>query len=267
MMKSMLAFSIPQASSLIPEVEKVSLPSSGALQLTLDQLFFKYIYNKACIPVTFNLLPADIEYWLPPNSGFLMSDLSQASEFLPQLSPKNGFDLIVMDPPYLNISAQRSKAYKMEDLYSLFQLPVSKLINPTSGMVAVWITNRPKVRRFVVDKLFNSWNISLVAEWAWVKITTTGEPVLAFDSKHKKPYELILIGSKATSSIPHRHVLASVPCKIHSRKPPIFDLIAPFLQKNKEDCLYLELFGRSLYPNTLTWGNEPIKFQASMPYC
>ena len=48
------------------------------------------------------------------------------------------------------------------------------------------------------------------------------------DSAHKKPYESIIIGhcckDKAQcdhSKIPNKKVIISVPCALHSKKPPL----------------------------------------------
>ena len=51
----------------------------------------------------------------------------------------------------------------------------------------------------------------------------SGEPVCDIDSSHKKPFECVIIGcyNGNGSTIPHDQVLVSVPCVLHSRKPPL----------------------------------------------
>ena len=65
------------------------------------------------------------------------------------------------------------------------------------------------------------------------QVTTSGQPVYDMDSPHKKPYEIILIGRHRKesaeksdrvceeSNIPDNKVIVSVPCSIHSYKPPL----------------------------------------------
>jgi N6-adenosine-specific RNA methylase IME4 len=120
-------------------------------------------------------------------------------------------------------SAHRSKNYDTLDIYTLFDIPMSKLLS-SEALVAVWVTNRPKYKQFLIDKLFPSWQLELVGEWYWLKMTTTGQPVMPLDSTHRKPYELLLVArNKASTSaihVPEKLVFASVASQ-HSRKPPL----------------------------------------------
>lgn len=86
--------------------------------------------------------------------------------------------MIVMDPPWQNASVDRRSRYKTLDLYDLFKIPIPELLRKvdelntkTSPIVAVWITNRSKINRFVVEKLFPAWGLKLVAHWYWLKVT------------------------------------------------------------------------------------------------
>lgn len=45
----------------------------------------------------------------------------------------------------------------------------------------------------------------------------------------------------------------SVPCAVHSFKPPLERLLQPFIT---EESASLELFARSLLPDTVSWGNQ-----------
>ncbi|KAI8580278.1 hypothetical protein K450DRAFT_237704 [Umbelopsis ramanniana AG] len=175
---------------------------------------------------------------------------------------QGGYDFIVIDPPWPNKSAHRSKNYDTLDIYALFDIPMAKLLS-SDALVAVWVTNRPKYKQFLIDKLFPSWNLELVGEWYWMKMTTMGQPVMPLDSTHRKPYELLLVArSKAGSSIihvPEKLVFASVASQ-HSRKPPLNDLFSLF-DSNHPDRRCLELFARCLAYNTTSWGNECLLFQ------
>jgi N(6)-adenine-specific DNA methyltransferase len=165
---------------------------------------------------------------------------------------------------------------------------MAKLLSP-DALVAVWVTNRPKYKQFLIDKLFSSWNLELVGEWYWMKMTTIGQPVMPLDSTHRKPYELLLVArNKASSSVidvPEKLVFASVASQ-HSRKPPLngktpdpffstvdgpwwlthdqkkcaTDLFSLF-DTNHNDRRCLELFARCLTYNTTSWGNECLLFQ------
>lgn len=113
-------------------------------------------------------------------------------------------------PPWPNSSATRASAYETFDAYDLGKLNVKALLGDTPCVVAVWVTNRPKVRfglrllasptltylrtqyrRLLTEQLFPAWGItSPAAEWYWVKIASAeGEPVWDLDSKHRRCYE------------------------------------------------------------------------------
>ncbi|RUO97171.1 hypothetical protein BC936DRAFT_140862, partial [Jimgerdemannia flammicorona] len=150
------------------------------------------------------------------------------------------------------LPAHRSSHYNTQDIYSLFQLPVHALLSQPNlegegrppPLIAVWLTNKPKFRRFVADKLFPAWGCEAVAEWYWIKVgiacrwllitlVTAGcDPVVPLDSPHRKPYEPLLLGrlkpistlmytSTPSTTIPSRKAIISVPCRRHSRKPPL----------------------------------------------
>lgn len=85
-----------------------------------------------------------------------------------------------MDPPWQNASVDRMGHYGTFDLYELFKIPIPDLLSPIvnangsqeggGGVVAVWITNRAKIRKVVVEKLFPAWGLELVAHWYWLKV-------------------------------------------------------------------------------------------------
>lgn len=186
----------------------------------------------------------------------------------------------------------RSSHYATQDIYDLYQIPLPSLVHD-GALIAVWITNKPKYRRFVIDKLFKSWHVSCVGEWTWIKVTNSGESVVPLDSTHRKPYEQLVIGryhgdastkdtSLATKSLPYQHAIVSVPSKRHSRKPPLqgkkcsavyvlgFNIIPFFLGVLKPylptSPRCLELFARCLTPGWSSWGNECLKFQHESYY-
>ncbi|RUS18886.1 MT-A70-domain-containing protein [Endogone sp. FLAS-F59071] len=211
-------------------------------------------------------------YLIPPRASSLISDISGISSLLGHARQLGGYDLIVIDPPWPNKSATRSSHYATQDIYSLFQLPIPALLRTVDTdtrsppLIAVWITNKPKFRKFVTDKLFPAWGCEAVAEWYWVKMTTRCEPVIPLDSPHRKPYEPLIIGRPKLpptahllpNAIPTHKAIVSVPCKRHSRKPPLGDVLSLWLPQDPQ-CL--ELFARCLSPGWTSWGNECLKFQ------
>lgn len=109
-------------------------------------------------------------------------------------------------PPWPNSSATRATAYDTFDAYDLWKLDLPALLGDTTTLVAVWVTNNPKVRSLrlrgtpvhanatqfrtlLTEKLFPAWGLSGVAEWYWIKTTSLGEPVWSLDSTHRRCYE------------------------------------------------------------------------------
>jgi hypothetical protein len=45
------------------------------------------------------------------------------------------------------------------------------------GLLALWVTNRERHRRFVKQKLLPAWGLELLAIWFWLKVTDAGELV------------------------------------------------------------------------------------------
>ncbi|NWJ01073.1 METL4 protein, partial [Crypturellus undulatus] len=207
------------------------------------------------------------KYLVPPKSNFLLSDISCLQ---PLLNCKRKYDVIVMDPPWENKSVKRSNRYGYLSSWQIKQIPVSALAAPNC-LVVTWVTNRQKHLRFVKDELYPHWSVKTLAEWHWVKITRYGEFVFPLDSSHKKPYEVLVLGrvqgsieealsrkSEEVLPIPDHKLIVSVPCSLHSHKPPLTEVLAEFV---KPDAECLELFARNLQPGWTSWGNEVLKFQ------
>uniref|UniRef100_A0A8C3R600 Methyltransferase like 4 n=1 Tax=Cyanoderma ruficeps TaxID=181631 RepID=A0A8C3R600_9PASS len=206
------------------------------------------------------------KYLVPPKSSFLLSDVSCLQ---PLLNYKKKYDVIVIDPPWENKSVKRSNRYSHLSSWQIKQIPVPALAAPNC-LVVVWVTNRQKHLRFVKDELYPHWSVKTLAEWHWVKITTAGEFVLPLDSLHKKPYEVLVLGrvqgdvkealrkSEGVLPIPEHQLIVSIPCSLHSHKPPLGAVLAEFIEPDVE-CL--ELFARNLQPGWTSWGNEVLKFQ------
>jgi len=200
-------------------------------------------------------------YLIPAHARFLMSNISHLS---PLVSDSTKYDLLILDPPWFNKSIKRKKKYDCVPNEDLLSIPLKELCS-TSALVAVWVTNRVKHQSFVKEELFRKHNISFVAEWYWLKVTTQAETVCKLDlSLQKKPYETLIIGrfgdalESKLPELPDHQVLMSVPSSFHSRKPPLDEVLKPFIVSNP---MCLELFARSLLPGWTSWGNEVIRFQ------
>lgn len=204
------------------------------------------------------------EYVIPPHTAFLLSDFTRIQ---PLVHYGKKFDLIVMDPPWENKSVKRSRRYSSLPSTQLKRLPVPLLASP-SCLVVTWVTNRPSHRRFVRDELYPHWGVEVVAEWFWVKVTTSGQYVFPLDSPHKKPYEVLVLGryrppadnSTGSSEVPveDQRLIVSVPSALHSQKPSLSEVLKRYVGA---EARCLELFARSLQPGWTSWGNEVLKFQ------
>ncbi|XP_069816187.1 N(6)-adenine-specific methyltransferase METTL4 isoform X2 [Dendropsophus ebraccatus] len=206
------------------------------------------------------------KYLIPPRSSFLLSDISNME---PLLHYKK-YSIIVIDPPWENKSVKRSKRYNSLSSLKLKELPIPALAAP-GCLVITWVTNRQKHLRFVKEELYPHWSVRSLAEWHWVKITQSGEFVFPIDSVHKKPYEILVLGRFVSPDnstareletilppIPEHRIIVSVPCSLHSHKPPLSEVLKEYV---KPDVERLELFARNLQPGWTSWGNEVLKFQ------
>ncbi|ELW67706.1 Methyltransferase-like protein 4 [Tupaia chinensis] len=237
----------------------------GDISFTEQDLFSRIVENNSGFTKMITLMGQ--KYLLPPKSTFLLSDISCMQ---PLLNCRKIFDVIVIDPPWQNKSVKRSNRYSYLSPLQIKQIPIPKLAAPNC-LVVTWVTNRQKHLRFVKEELYPSWSVQTVAEWHWVKITSSGEFVFPLDSPHKKPYEGLILGRFQEKTalplrnadvkvlpIPDHKLIVSVPCILHSHKPPLAEVLKDYIKPDGE-CL--ELFARNLQPGWTSWGNEVLKFQ------
>ncbi|XP_016012321.2 N(6)-adenine-specific methyltransferase METTL4 isoform X2 [Rousettus aegyptiacus] len=253
----------------LPSLNEMELPALQLMEddvsITEQNLFSQVVENNSSFTKMITLMGQ--KYLLPPKSSFLLSDISCMH---PLLNYKKTYDVIVIDPPWQNKSVKRSNRYSYLSPLQIKQIPVPKLAAPNC-LVITWVTNRQKHLRFVKEELYPSWSVEIVAEWHWVKITKSGEFVFPLDSPHKKPYEVLILGrireetalplrnaDVKVLSIPDHKLIVSVPCTLHSHKPPLAEILKDYI---KPDGEYLELFARNLQPGWTSWGNEVLKFQ------
>ena len=70
---------------------------------------------------------------------------------------------------FLCITDMISNRYQWISHNQLTSLPI-QLISAPGGLIVVWVTNKTKLRDFVHDTLFPSWNVATVGEWHWIKV-------------------------------------------------------------------------------------------------
>ncbi|MEW5311052.1 MAG: hypothetical protein WDW38_002798 [Sanguina aurantia] len=114
------------------------------------------------------------------------------------------YKLILLDPPWENKSVQRSGSYPTLFCKTLLSLPVPHLLAATGGVVAMWMTNRGRLHRFVEQELLPAWGMTCVATWWWLKCGGDGQPTTPLSSQHRHPYESLVLLRRSGGS-QHRH--------------------------------------------------------------
>ena len=59
--------------------------------------------------------------------------------------------------------------YTTLPIWEIKKLPIPQLASD-KAFVVVWVTNKQKYRKFVIEDLFPSWSCKLIGEWYWVKV-------------------------------------------------------------------------------------------------
>ncbi|WFD33824.1 hypothetical protein MCUN1_000644 [Malassezia cuniculi] len=78
-----------------------------------------------------------------------------------------------MDPPWPNKSVERASGTyaTVTDIYDMWRLrPVLETLVHDDVLVAVWVTNHPKVQDFCKNKFLPGFGLHVIAEWAWLKV-------------------------------------------------------------------------------------------------
>lgn len=58
---------------------------------------------------------------------------------------------------------------------------------PQQGLVAMWVTNRERIHRFLEKELLPHWGLTLFRTWLWVKVGRGG----GSSSPSEPPYSLL----------------------------------------------------------------------------
>ncbi|EPY54086.1 mRNA (N6-adenosine)-methyltransferase [Schizosaccharomyces cryophilus OY26] len=259
---------IPPVSSI------VTLENSGVYEYGLEDLYQRFLCNRSSHTVQLNLqgvktfvseadrVPAWSTYYVPPGASFIMGDVEKTSNVLLEALEGKKLDTVVLDPPWPNRSVARKNSYPVNrHLGYLRHLPIKQLLKK-DGIVAIWCTNKKKIIEFIKNDLFPSWNLCYITTWVWLKITMQGDPLFNIHSKMRKPWEQLIIGATPSYLKMHReriqdnYTLVSVP-DYHSRKPSLHPFLKQWLNC---DPIGLEIFGRCLSKNWITWGQQPLYF-------
>ncbi|XP_057975520.1 methyltransferase-like protein 2 [Malania oleifera] len=212
------------------------------------------------------------QYIIPRKSCFYMSDLGQIHNLIPA-SSDHGFNLIVVDPPWENRSAHQKSMYLTLPNKHFLSLPIKQLSHTEGALVALWVTNREKLRAFVEKELFLAWGVRYVATFYWLKVKADGSLLCDLDLFHHRPYECLLLGCCHVEAMDTRNlsnfgtvqddqVIISIPGD-YSRKPPVGELLLEYVPGLKP-ARCIELFAREMMAGWTSWGNEPLHFQESI---
>ena len=186
---------------------------------------------------------------LPAETRWMNTDLSSSNlDYVKENLTSHRFSLVLIDPPWENKSVRRARSYQTYHHTRLLEL--TPLIDAcATEWIAVWVTNKPAFREFILNTLFRAWNCEYICTHYWLKVAQNGQLVTPLESTHRLPYEQLMVGRiGGTSSSTRSCVIKSIPIR-HSWKPPI-DMLFP------HHCSKLELFARELRPQWTSIGNQ-----------
>ncbi|KHN81297.1 Methyltransferase-like protein 4 [Toxocara canis] len=255
-----------QSSAILTHISHKNEPSLGDFHLTANNCVLDKIpdectlwTNESC---SFLTLTCGYEKFIvPPKCAFIIGDVSLSRHLIARGML---FDVIIMDPPWMNKSVKRKKSYAIfDDERDLLELRINELLSD-NGLLAIWVTNDKKLKRYVKD-IIESYGLVRLAYCHWLKVTTSGEPICKFQPHHKVPFETFVLACREpfigsyTGKVKQNFLLISTPSAIHSKKPPLLAVFKAMHLVEDGNCL--ELYGRYLLPNTTTIGFEAVKLQ------
>ena len=135
-------------------------------------------------------------FYIPARSSFILDTFPSASATLTAYTLNTSpFDLIILDPPWHNKAVSRMKR-KRGLAYSTrrnmaSQLPVvGKWLGPR-GIVGIWSTNNLKTINQIKTDVFKKWQVELIAEWVWLKVSAIRDASANSRSRHRESLSLI----------------------------------------------------------------------------
>nr|XP_016449201.1 PREDICTED: methyltransferase-like protein 2 isoform X2 [Nicotiana tabacum] len=162
-----------------------------SIEQSVTPVFNNLVANEGSCDIEAELF--NHKYIIPIRSCFYMSDLRQIENLIPADSDC-GFNLIVIDPPWENGSAHQKLRYPTLPNRYYLSLPVKQLCHTSGSLVALWVTNREKLRGFVENDLFPKWGVKYAANFYWLKVKANGMMTGELDLFHHRPYECLLLG-------------------------------------------------------------------------
>lgn len=168
------------------------------------------------------------KYIIPDKSTFCVCDMSEFHLINPvQFCDK--FGIIVIDPPWPNRSASRQNVYETVELESLKDYIHINDWAAENCWIFIWITNNPRIRKFVLSALLPLWGAKLHGIWYWLKLDPDRPQILIsdLDAAQHKPYEQLLVvkrGNPDDAKLPRFYALFSIPGS-HARKPQLKGLL------------------------------------------
>ena len=177
------------------------------------------------------------------------------------LRPAGGFDLIMVDPPWLyrNWSTHGTEKnamahYECTPIEWIRDLPVEALAAPDC-LLWLWATN-PMLKEAI--GVLENWGFAFKTAGHWSKKTQTGKQAFGTGYILRCAGEPFLIGTrgkpKTTRGV--RSVIEG-PIREHSRKP---DEAFAAAEQLLPEARRIELFSRQSRAGWTVWGNEVDKF-------
>ncbi|CAA3009102.1 methyltransferase 2 [Olea europaea subsp. europaea] len=248
-------------------VKNAGFPPSQFCKQRVVPVFNNLVANEESSDMVAEFL--NCRYIVPKKSCFYMSDLGKIHNLIPAESDR-GFNLIVIDPPWENSSAHQKLKYRTLPNRHFLSLPIKQLTHTAGSLVALWVTNREKLRSFVENELFPKWGVKYAATFYWLKVKSDGLLISELDLFHHRPYECVILGychredmnsqhPLRLNHVPDDQVFISVPGD-YSRKPPIGELLLEYVPGFRP-ARCIELFSREMIAGWTSWGNEPLHFQ------
>jgi N6-adenosine-specific RNA methylase IME4 len=243
------------AGTIVPVV--LSNISWGNQFANLGEVQNATVVNPSCHSTIIGI--RDRQYIVPSRATFICGSIEAG--LLAFNAMRRSFDVVLMDPPWDNRSVRRSRSYQTSEAQNhdpfVQTIPILEQHLAPSGVVAVWVTNKARVRNQVIQALHHI-GLELRGEWTWLKVTSSGEPVTNLNGVWRKPYETVLLFLHKTDHRTLQHQVIVATPDLHSRKPSLKNLLEDILPEKYDG---LELFARHLTKGWFAWGLEVLKYQ------